>query len=102
MLSVIILFVELYVSIDTAVHQWQLRGKGRDGLLAVALSILAFIILWALLSPVARLVYPFEQTLWFSADTLGLLMTAGIHLVFVRFYFYTGHRNVPVSTAEQA
>lgn len=102
MLDVIILFAELYVLIDTAVYQWQQRGKGRDGLLAAALSMLAFIILWALFSPLARLVYRFKPTLWFSADTLGLILTAGIHVVFVWFYFYAKHRNVLASTVEKS
>lgn len=93
MLDVLLLHLELCVLVYIAVHQWQRYGLVRYSLLAVALVVMAFILLWALLSPLARLIFPIAQIpLWLSSDSVGLALTVGAHLAFVRLYFFRRRR----------
>lgn len=95
MLEVSLFFVELYVLIYTAVHQWQQHGRIREAALAVGLSAFAFVIVWTIVSPLARMIFPsIEQGIAFGPDTFGVLLTVAVHLTFVRAYFFTNRRSI--------
>ncbi|MCS7000308.1 MAG: hypothetical protein RML15_05015 [Bacteroidota bacterium] len=93
MVDLLLLYLEMYMLIYVSVQQWQRYGAIRYALLAASLSVLAFILLWALISPLARLLYPLEkQALLVGPDTLGVVLTTAAHLTFVRFYFFATSR----------
>ncbi|GIV53678.1 MAG: hypothetical protein KatS3mg039_0196 [Candidatus Kapaibacterium sp.] len=95
MLDIVALYAELYICIYTAVAQWQQNRSLRESVLAIALIGFAFIILWALISPLARLLYrPSEQGLLIGTDSLGVLLTTAAHLTFVRFLFFSKRRRL--------
>ncbi|RMF35258.1 MAG: hypothetical protein D6747_02975 [Chlorobiota bacterium] len=93
MLDVTLFFVELYILAYTAVHQWQRHGRIREAVLAVGLSAFAFVIVWAIASPLVRLAAPsIPQGIAVGPDSLGVVVTVAIHLAFVRAYFFAGRR----------
>ncbi|GBD05685.1 hypothetical protein HRbin20_01274 [bacterium HR20] len=99
MLDVLLFFVELYVLVYTAVHQWQRHGRIREAALAVGLSAFAFVIIWAIASPLARLVAPpMQQGIAVGPDSFGVVLTVAAHLTFVRAYFFGNRRSL--SSAE--
>ncbi len=88
MLDIVVFYADLYVCIYTVVAQWQRNGSVREAVLAGVLIGFAFIILWALLSPIGRLITRPEQGVIIGADSPGVLLTALVHIAFVRLFFF--------------
>ncbi len=94
MLDAMLFFLELYILVYTAVHQWQQHGRIREAILAAGLSVLAFVILWVIISPLSRLVpLTLEQGVVVGPDSLGVVLTVALHLTFVRSYFFATSRS---------
>jgi hypothetical protein len=94
MLDILAFYAVLYVCIYTVVAQWQRNQSPRDGVLALVLLVFAFIILWALLSPLARLLYRPVQGVVVGPDTLGVVLTSAAHMTFVRMFFFSHRQRV--------
>ncbi|MCX7930575.1 MAG: hypothetical protein N2663_07645 [Chlorobi bacterium] len=101
MLDVLLLYSVILTISYIGVEQWQRHGTLREGALAIALLILAFVIIWALIAPIARIItIVSSQTVFIGPDTLGLLVTVVIHWIFIRLYFFSSHRRTSHTSSE--
>lgn len=102
MLDVMLLYVVLLTIAYVGVEQWQRHGTLRESALAVALMILAFVLIWALVAPIARAAAVSEQTALVGPDTLGLVAAVAFYIGFVRFYFFSSRRQSSPTTTEHS
>jgi hypothetical protein len=102
MLDVMLLYVVLLTIAYVGVEQWQRHGTLRESALAVALMILAFVLIWALVAPIARAAAVSEQTALVGPDTLGLVAAVALYIGFVRFYFFSSRRQSSPTTTEHS
>ncbi|MCX8052097.1 MAG: hypothetical protein N3B17_09430 [Chlorobi bacterium] len=103
MLDVMLLYVVLLTIAYVGVEQWQRHGTLRESALAVALMILAFVLIWALVAPIARAAAVVSaQTALVGPDTLGLVAAVAFYIGFVRFYFFSSRRQSSPTTTEHS
>ncbi len=94
MLDVTLFFIEWYILAYTAVRHWQHHGRIREAFMAAGLYVLAFVIVWAIISPLSRLIpLTLEQGVVIGPDSLGVLLTVTLHLTFVRAYLFAESRS---------
>jgi len=76
MVELLIYHLHILGAVYAYTKRWQAEGV-KSGLLAVVLCGLVFVILWALMGPLARLLMPgpFRPGSWFTSDTLSLVLT---------------------------
>lgn len=87
MIEIIIFELHLLGTLYAFVRSWQSNGI-KEGLMAVAIIALFFSIGWAITGTVASFIYPDNwNTIYFTQDTLSLIMLLIPEAIFYRFYF---------------
>lgn len=87
MIEIIIFELHLLGALYAFTKSWQ-EGGLKDGLMAIAIVLLFFTVGWAITGTVASLIYPDEwNTIYFSQDTLSLIILAIPEIIFFKFYF---------------
>lgn len=87
MIEIIIFELHLLGSLYAFTKSWQ-EGGLKDGLMAIAIVLLFFTIGWAITGTVASLIYPDSwNTIYFTQDTLSLIILLIPELFFYRYYF---------------
>lgn len=87
MIELLIFHLHIVGVIYSFTKNWQNRSTAY-GLLSILVIGLFFTIGWALTGAIARAVFPIEwNTLYFTQDTLSLVLLLGPEIVFFYFFF---------------
>ncbi len=86
MIEILIFHLHLVAALYAFTKNWQKR-KIRDAILALMIIGLFFTIGWALTSPMSRIMPQSWETIWFTRDTLSLVMLAFPESLFFYFFF---------------
>lgn len=87
MIEILIFHIHIVAALYAYTKRWQEAGI-KEGIMAVLLMGLVFVIGWSLTSPVANLILPNAwRTNWFSSDTLGLLLLMIPEIIFFKVFF---------------
>lgn len=87
MIELLIFHVHILAAVYAFTKRWQKAGM-KEGILAVALIGLVFVIGWSITSPLANLILPNAwRSIWFNSDTLGLLLLLIPEIIFFRVFF---------------
>jgi hypothetical protein len=86
MIEILIFHLHLTAALYAFTKNWQKR-KIRDAILALMIIGLFFTIGWALTSPVSRLMPKHLESIWFTRDTLSLVLLAIPESFFFYFFF---------------
>lgn len=93
MIEIIIFELHLLGALYAFVKSWQANGI-KDGLMALAIIALFFTIGWAITGTIASFIYPDSwNSIYFTKDTLSLIMLLIPELIFYRFYFLEKEKN---------
>ncbi len=87
MIELLILFLHILGALFAFTKNWQ-EDNAKSGFLSLALIGLVFTIGWALTGPIANLIMPDSwETVYFTKDTLSLLMLFIPECFFFYFFF---------------
>ncbi len=87
MIELVIFYVHLVAAAYAFTQRWQQRGM-KDGILAVALMALVFVIGWSMTAPLANIILPNSwRSQLFSSDTLSLILLAIGEAFFFKLFF---------------
>ncbi len=87
MIEILIFQIHIIAILYAFTKNWQ-NGGFKEGLLAVLVLGLIFIIGWALTSAISILIYPENlKSIWFTQDTLSLILLIIPESIFY-YYFY--------------
>jgi hypothetical protein len=87
MIELIIFHLHIVAALYAFTKFWQKKGV-TDGLLAVGVVALVFVIGWSIAGTIANLIYPDAyNSMYFSQDTLGLIILAIPESIFFYHFF---------------
>ncbi|HRP01961.1 MAG TPA: hypothetical protein PLE30_04860 [Candidatus Kapabacteria bacterium] len=87
MIELLIFYLHIAGALFAFTMNWQSRGI-KEALLAIGIIGLFFTIGWALTGTIANLIYPDSwNTIYFSQDTLSLVILLVPEILFYYFYF---------------
>ena len=87
MIELCIFHAHILAAVYAFTKRWQQAGT-KEGILAVALIGLVFVIGWSITSPLANLILPNTwRSIWFNSDTLGLIILFIPEWIFFRLFF---------------
>ena len=93
MIELFIFHLHLLVGLHAFTKNWQ-KGSVIDGFLAFGVVFLTFIIGWSIIGTVVNLLFPESwNSIYFTSDTLGLiLLTIPEGIFFYHFFFKDSRR----------
>lgn len=87
MIEILLFNIHIICALYIYTKRWQESGI-KEGVIAIATFGLVFTIGWSLTSPIANFVLPNTwRTIWFTSDTLGLILLSMIEAVFFKVFF---------------
>ncbi len=94
MIEMLIFHAHIVGALYGFTKRWQ-ETNIKEGLLAVAVIGLVFMIGWAITGPIAKLLTPATgfSVVWFTTDTLSLLILLPIEAVVFKLFFLDKARN---------
>lgn len=91
MIDLFILYLHFVGAIYAFTKNWQ-EDNVKQGFLSILILGLTFTILWSLSGTVARLIFPDDwNNLYFTSDTLSLILLVIPEMVFFYFFFIKEH-----------
>ena len=94
MIELLIFHIHAMAGLYAFTKRWQ-EGKLREGLLAIAIFFLVFIIMWTLTGQIVKALMPSEGfTTWFTRDTGSLVLTIIPDLIFFKVFFLNDQSEV--------
>lgn len=99
MIELVIFHIHAMAGLYAFTKRWQ-EGKLREGLLAIAIFFLVFIIMWTLTGQIVKALMPPEGfTTWFTRDTGSLALVIIPDLIFFKVFFLNDQSEVkPLET----
>jgi len=87
MIEIFIFQIHIIAVLYAFTKNW-MKGGFKEGILAVLILGLLFIIGWAITNPLANLIYPDNlKSIWFNQDTLALVILIIPESVFYYFFY---------------